>query len=49
MRANTHTAPNRPSSAGPPTAKVWPSADKATDVPWAAGPLAPVPTSLGPC
>src|SRR5262245_21814425 len=47
---NTHTAPARLLSPGPPTAAVLPSADSATDRPcWPKKPTVPVPTSLSPC
>ena len=49
LRVNTHVAPVPLLSKNPPTAKVPPSADKATEVPWYAGPTVPVPMSLGPC
>ena len=50
LRVKTHAAPTPRLSPGPPTMAVLPSADSATEVPWsAAGPAAPVPTSLLPC
>src|SRR6516165_3977745 len=48
LRVNTHAAPARELSPGPPTTAVSPSSDSATDQPCAA-PTAPVPTSLLPC
>src|SRR5262245_36765243 len=53
-RVNTHAAPSpRPPPAlspGPTTMAVLPSEDTATDRPcWGLLPLAPAPTSLGPC
>ena len=48
-RVNTHTAPTSPLSPGPPTSAVFPSPDSATLQPWSASPVAPVPTSFGPC
>jgi hypothetical protein len=51
LRVKTHAAPVFKLSPGPPTMAVSPSADSATDTPWAAGwgPTAPVPISLLPC
>src|SRR2546425_1232077 len=46
---NTHAAPALPLSSGPPTMAVFPSADTPTDLPCAAPPTAPAPTSLSPC
>src|SRR4029077_13747189 len=59
FRVNTHAAPAPPRpkgtdgshrlSPGPPTIAVLPSAESATDHPWLALPMAPVPTSFLPC
>src|SRR5262245_56502265 len=59
LRVNTHAAPAAPRptgtdrshglSPGPPTKAVFPSADKATDMPWRALPTASLPTSFLPC
>src|SRR5215470_2248992 len=49
LRVNTHAAPAPELSQGPPTTAVLPSADSATELPWKAIALAPVPTSLLPC
>ena len=51
LRVKTHVAPVFKLSPGPPTMAVLPSAESATDEPWAAGwgPTAPVPISLLPC
>src|SRR5256885_200789 len=38
-----------PLSLGPPTMAVLPSEDSATEMPCAAAPFAPEPTSFGPC
>src|SRR3974377_2240236 len=49
LRVKTHAAPMYELSSTPPTMAVLPSADSATETPWAAFPTAPVPTSLLPC
>src|SRR5262249_52333244 len=49
LGVNTHAAPAKALSRYPPATAVFPSADSATDHPWAAGPTSPVPTSLAPC
>src|SRR6266540_2620790 len=49
LRVNTHAAPVLPLSDHPPTMAVLPSAESATDMPWRAFPIAPVPTSFLPC
>ena len=48
-RVNTHAAPTRPLSPGPPINAVFPSPDSATLEPKSALPLAPDPVSLEPC
>src|SRR5262249_22811394 len=49
LRVYTHTAPTLLLSVHPPTTAVFPSADSATENPWSAEIVAPVPTSLAPC
>src|ERR1035441_8019022 len=49
MRVNTHAAPPPLLSFSPPMMAVLPSADSATEDPWNALPMAPVPTNLLPC
>jgi hypothetical protein len=49
LRVNTHTAPAPALSPAPPTMAVLPSAESATESPWLAEPLAPVPTRFEPC
>src|SRR5689334_12803406 len=46
---NTQTAPTFPLSLWPATSTVLPSEDTATQLPCAADPAAPVPTSFEPC
>src|SRR5262249_29470319 len=45
LRVNTQRAPTELLSPGPPTMAVLPSAETATEEPWVAPPVAPVPTS----
>src|SRR5580704_9999329 len=50
LRVKTHAAPGKPLlSVFPPTIRVLPSADNATEKPCCAAPTAPLPTSFGPC
>src|SRR6266545_1474209 len=49
LRVNTHAAPAKGLSNGPPTMAVLPSADSATERPCCAAPMALLPTSLLPC
>jgi hypothetical protein len=49
VRVNVHEAPEPTSSAVPPIIAVFPSALKATLLPWLAFPIAPEPTNLLPC
>src|SRR2546423_550024 len=49
LRVNTHAAPVLLLSDHPPTLAVFPSAERATDMPWRASPTAPLPTSFVPC
>src|SRR5262252_5802844 len=49
LRLNTHVAPAAALSPRPPMTAVLPSPASATDDPWKALPIAPVPTSLLPC
>src|SRR5262245_14998485 len=49
LRVNPQVAPAPDASASPPESAVLPSADAATEKPWFAFPVAPVPTSLLPC
>src|SRR5262249_62237513 len=49
LRVNTHAAPAPALSLTPPTIAVLPSADSATEKPWAEFPTALLPTSLVPC
>src|SRR6516165_7140320 len=48
-RAYTHAAPAPPLSLLPPTMAVLPSPESERAIPCCASPIAPLPTSLGPC
>ena len=48
-RVKTHAAPTQLLSSSPPKIAVFPSAERETDLPCCALPIAPLPTSLLPC
>src|SRR5215470_19854501 len=48
-RVYTHAAPASLLSLGPPMIPVFPSPESETEWPCSASPVAPVPTSFGPC